>query len=123
MCWGARFELLCSRDVHLWCEGEDRFLVEQGCIPILCGILRAGNTDRLMVAFDALDSLLTCGTRVQARDGLQHNPYAKAFEVCDGLSHLKDLSEHEKLDVKTKAKCILQDFFPDKEEQAATVSG
>mmetsp|Transcript_25170 Transcript_25170/g.37406 ORF Transcript_25170/g.37406 Transcript_25170/m.37406 type:complete len:554 (-) Transcript_25170:1341-3002(-) len=79
-------------------------VVECGAIDSLCSVMDINDTKMLMVALDALESILRVGQEL-GKD------YCSFVDECDGLEKLELLQEHQSDDVYKKAVEIIETFF------------
>jgi importin subunit alpha-1 len=92
--------------------GTDRQVmsaVEAGAIDAVCSVLNVNDTRMLLVALDAIDSILKLGMKL-GKD------YHSFVDECDGLAMIETLQEHESDDVYTKAVYIIETFFGAEDE-------
>lgn len=79
-------------------------VVECGAIDSLCSLLDINDTKMLLVALDALESILRVGQDL-------NKDYCSFVDECDGLEKLEQLQEHQSDDVYKKAVEIIETFF------------
>lgn len=79
-------------------------VVECGAIDAMCSVLDINDTKMLLVALDALDSILRVGQEL-GKD------YCSFVDECDGLEKLELLQEHQSDAVYKKAVHIIETYF------------
>jgi importin subunit alpha-1 len=79
-------------------------VVECGAIDALCSVMDINDTKMLLVALDALESILRVGQAL-GKD------YCSFVDECDGLEKLELLQEHQSDDVYKKAVEIIETYF------------
>ena len=79
-------------------------VVECGAIDALCSVMDINDTKMLLVALDALESILRVGQEL-GKD------YCSFVDECDGLEKLELLQEHASDDVYKKAVDIIEKYF------------
>jgi len=79
-------------------------VVECGAIDAMCSVLDINDTKMLLVALDALDSILRVGQEL-GKD------YCSFVDECDGLEKLELLQEHQSDAVYKKAVDIIETYF------------
>lgn len=79
-------------------------VVECGAIDAMCSVLDINDTKMLLVALDALDSILRVGQEL-GKD------YCSFVDECDGLEKLELLQEHQSDAVYKKAIDIIETYF------------
>lgn len=95
--------------------------VEVGAIDAVCSVLNINDAKMLLVALDAVDSILKLGMKL-GKD------YHSFVDECDGLTMIEALQEHESDEVYTKAVHIIETYFgaedeADDENLAPTANG
>lgn len=83
--------------------------VEAGAIDAVCSVLNVNDTRMLLVALDAIDSILKLGMKF-GKD------YHSFVDECDGLAMIETLQEHESDEVYTKAVQIIETYFGAEDE-------
>lgn len=79
-------------------------VVEVGAIDAVCSVLAVNDTKMLLVALDAVDSILKLGTKL-------NKDYISFVDECDGLAMIETLQEHESDEVYQKAIQIIETYF------------
>ena len=79
-------------------------VVECGAIESLCSVLDINDTKMLLIALDALESILRVGQEL-GKD------YCSFVDECDGLEKLEQLQEHQSDKVYQKAVEIIETYF------------
>ncbi|XP_071439856.1 importin subunit alpha-6 [Hetaerina americana] len=93
------------------------YLVEQGCIPPLCGLLTVVDTKIIQVALNGLENILRLGDQdAKAYAGV--NPYAVHIEECYGLDKIEFLQSHENIEIYQKAFDIIEQYFGTEEDDS-----
>lgn len=83
--------------------------VEAGAIDAVCSVLNVNDTKMLLVALDAVDSILKLGMKL----GKEYHSFV---DECDGLTMIEALQEHESDEVYTKAVHIIETYFGAEDE-------
>lgn len=78
--------------------------VECNAIEAVCSILAVNDSKMLLVALDAVDSILKLGEKLD-------KDYRSFVDECDGLMMIETLQEHESDEVYTKAVYIIETYF------------
>jgi len=84
-------------------------VVEVGAIDAVCSVLAVNDTKMLLVALDAVDSILKLGAKL-------NKDYISFVDECDGLSMIETLQEHESDEVYNKAILIIETYFGSEDE-------
>eukprot|EP00956_Cyclotella_meneghiniana_P037066 scaffold134195_cov61-Cyclotella_meneghiniana.AAC.1 len=79
-------------------------VVEVGAIDALCSVLNVNDTKILIVALDAIESILKVGDA-------QNKDYTSFVDECDGLLAIEELQEHESEEVYEKTVNIIESYF------------
>ena len=94
-----------------------RYLVDQGCIKPLCGLLTMMDNKIVQVALNGLDNILTVGEMDKAAAGPgAANQYATHVEEAGGVITIRNLQSHDNRDITDRAGNIMDKFFPGNEE-------
>lgn len=93
-----------GKEKHIVC------LVELGAIRPLCDLLNVGDSKILLVAMEALESIL------KSDNGSMVETYTEHVEEAGGLDLLEGLQEHENEEVYMKAVAIIEKYFGLEEE-------
>eukprot|EP01038_Epipyxis_sp_PR26KG_P012354 gene12354-16568_t len=100
-------------------------LVEMGVIRPICELLEVSDAKILMIAMEALESVLDVGLK-SSNQLITH--YLHLVDEAGGVDHLEQLQEHENNQIYEKAVKIIEKFFgaeteePESENVAPTVS-
>jgi importin subunit alpha-1 len=96
-----------------------RYLVNQGCIKPLCDLLTIMDNKIIQVALDGLDNILKVGEMDKNAAGPGGvNQYALFVEEAGGMVTIHNLQQHDNLDIYKKAFNIMDNYFPDDDEDA-----
>ena len=79
-------------------------VVECGAIDAICSVLDVNDSKMLLVALDAIESILKVGEKL-GKD------YVSFVDECDGLAKIENLQEHESDEVYQKAVAIIESYF------------
>ncbi|KAF9787211.1 armadillo-type protein [Thelephora terrestris] len=94
-----------------------RYLVNQGCIKPLCGLLAVTDNKIIQVSLKGLDNILKVGEMDKAAAGAgAANQYAIYVEEAGGMIKIRNLQSHDIRDIHRKAYKIMDEYFPDDEE-------
>lgn len=88
-----------------------KFLVSQGVIKPLCGLLTVHDPRIISIALEALENILTVGQNDHQALGSSNNEYVYLIESVGGLDEIESLQQHANQDVYAKAVKILETFF------------
>ncbi len=90
-----------------------RYLVEQGYIKSLCGLLTASDASLVKVALESLENILKAGHihALIVAGATGRNPYAAEVEAVGGLDKIEQLQAHFNTGVCAKAISILENYF------------
>lgn len=92
-----------------------RYLVQQGCIPPLCGLLTVTDSKLIQVALNGVENILRYGEQeARAIGGI--NPYTVIVEECAGLDKIEFLQSHNLKEIYKKAYHIIEHYFMSDEE-------
>eukprot|EP01039_Chlorochromonas_danica_P004314 gene4314-4735_t len=89
-------------------------LVEQGAIKPICELLDVGDVKIVLLALEALESVLRVAENGPA-DTLSQ--YTQLIDEAGGVDHLEQLQEHENHSVYEKAVSIIERYFGTEEEE------
>jgi len=87
-----------------------KLMVEQGCVPPLCEMLKVADPKIVMVVLEGLENILKMGD-TEASQTSQPNMMAIIINEAGGLATIESLQQHENEDVQAKAIKILERFF------------
>jgi importin subunit alpha-1 len=79
-------------------------VVEVGAIESLCSILNVNDSKMLLVALDAIESILKVGAS-------NNKDYNSFVDECDGLMAIEELQQAESEEVYEKAVHIIETYF------------
>ena len=85
-------------------ESHVMAVVECGAIDAVCSVLDVNDSKMLLVALDAIDSILKVGQKL----GKDYNSFV---DECDGLRKIENLQEHESDEVYQKSVKIIEAYF------------
>ena len=88
------------------------YLVQQGAIPPLVGLLDVQDVKVLQVVLDALQNILNMGAQA---DG-DNNVCADYIEEAGGIEAIEELQTHENEDIYEKSLSIIEQYFQDEED-------
>jgi len=88
-----------------------KYLVEQGCVKPLCGLLNVHDPRIVGVALEGLENILRVGQKAKDAVGADYNEYVQLIESVGGLDKIESLQQHSNQDVYEKAVRILEQFF------------
>jgi len=101
-----------------------RYLVQQGCIKPLCDLLTMMDNKSIQVALDAIDNILKIGEQDRLAAGAGAvNQYAIYVEDAGGMVTIHNLQTHDNMEIYGKAFYILENYFPDDEDDMAVNAG
>lgn len=97
-------------------EGVDNIpyislLVQLGAVRSLCDLLDVSDTRIVIVALEALDSILKCGVNTNSID-----EFTALVDEAEGIDKLENLQEHENEEVYNKAVRIIEQYFNGEDE-------
>ncbi|XP_071819594.1 importin subunit alpha-4-like [Apostichopus japonicus] len=94
--------------------------VQNGCLPAICGILKAEDPKILVVAMEALANILAAAKRLNQLEAAE-----EMIEEYHGVSRIEDLQQHKNEDVYKKAYQIIDEYFSEEaaEEDEEEVPG
>jgi len=90
-------------------------LVELGAIRGLCDLLDVGEVRFLLIAMEALESIL----KVSSKNALNYN---QLVDEAEGIEKLENLQEHENHEVYQKAVSILENYFGGVEAESENIA-
>mmetsp|Transcript_5216 Transcript_5216/g.15597 ORF Transcript_5216/g.15597 Transcript_5216/m.15597 type:complete len:539 (+) Transcript_5216:58-1674(+) len=108
-----------SNATYVGSAAQVNYLVDEGCIEPLCGLLRSPDQKIIDVCLDALEHILKVGEK-QLRDGL--SPYAVAIEEHGGLDSLEALQHESSSEIYSKVVGILIKYFRADEDEVQGVA-
>jgi hypothetical protein len=90
------------------------YLVQQGAIQGLCGILEVNDSGVVETVLDSLEAILKVGKMGPDERTLQY--FCTLVEQCDGLTKLEGLQDDANENIYNRAVRILQTYFGAEEE-------
>lgn len=98
------------------------YLVSQGCIPPLCGLLSKKDARIVSIALEAIDHILEIGDKIAEERNMQ-NPYAEYIDGVGGIDKIEALQFHKSSLIYTKASNIMDKYFDCDDEEISTSEG
>jgi len=86
-------------------------LVEEGVVEPLCDLLTQGDSKIILVALDALESILKLGVSQGS------TTYAQMIQDCQGVDRMENLQEHKNQEVYEKVVLLLETYFGADDEE------
>jgi cytosine/adenosine deaminase-related metal-dependent hydrolase len=84
------------------------YLVQQGAIAALCGLLTSSDSKIVTVVLKGLDNILKVGLQ---RPGAVHEHTLRMFSECGGLEKIEALQDHTNASIYQRALRMLTTYF------------
>ena len=92
-------------------DSHVELIVEYDAIEAMCNVFEVSSETRmLMVALDALESILTVGQR-------HERPYTRFVDECGGIDQLEQLQQHSDQGIYDKVIKLIDRFFGEDEAE------